>query len=285
MNAARRREHIAEITSGQWGMVTAAQAARFDVSRLHLSRMAESGELERLTHGVYKDVAVPFDEYENLRAAWLSTVPSLLAEERIAADLNDVVVAGQSATWLHRVGDLRAQLYEFTTKSRRQTQRHEIQYRMRQLERTDVTIVAGLPITTVERTIADLIEARTDKSLVADVIRDSVKGSTLDHDRLVELLAPLATRNGFVKNAGQQFLDQLLVNAGVDLDSLVERVLQSSGVSEALSKAVEQSIPKLELPQVAKIMEHVAKLQTPQIKSSSISHHQGFQPPKPMADD
>jgi len=59
-------------------------------------------------------------------------------------------------------------------------------------------------VTTVEQTNADLIESRTDRSLVAGVLADA-RG--LDLARLADLLRPLAPRNGFA--SGEALLDDL----------------------------------------------------------------------------
>ncbi|HZX04038.1 MAG TPA: hypothetical protein VFF46_13970, partial [Kribbella sp.] len=156
----------------------------------------------------------PSDEFEALQAAWLSTQPDELAEIRVRRQLDDVVVTGASAAQLHRIGDLPADRHEFSTPRRRQTQRPEIRYRTRTLPRQDITIAHGLPVTTKERTIADLVEARTDLSLVAGLVADALHRGGLDAGRLQELLAPLAARNGFPTGDGKAFLDRLVNLSG-----------------------------------------------------------------------
>lgn len=64
---------------------------------------------------------------------------------------------------------------ELSSPIRRQTQRQEVAYRHRHLEPGDVTIAHGLPVTSIERTITDLVEDRTDLSLVAQVLRDAAR--------------------------------------------------------------------------------------------------------------
>lgn len=219
---------LAELSSSQWGMVTTAQAAALGVGRLDLSRLTEAGHLERLAHGVYRDAGAPAEEFESLRAAWLGADPSASADERLRDLAGGVVVMGESAASLHRVGDLPADRHEFSAPARRQSQRSEIRYRRRELEARDVTIAHGLPVTTVERTIADLVEARTDLSLVAHVLRDAARTRRLDDDRLVELLGPLATRNGLGKGDGAALLGRLKELAGLDARSLAEQIASSN---------------------------------------------------------
>lgn len=225
---------LAELSASQWGMVTTAQAAEHGVQRLDLSRLAKAGHLERLAHGVYRDAGAPSDEYESLRAAWLAAEPSRTAEARLRDLVGGIVVMGESAASLHGVGDLPADRQEFSTPVRRQTQRAEVSYRQRQLNPDDVTITHGLPVTTIERNIADLVEARTDLSLVADVLRDAVRVRNLDTGRLSDLLSPLAARNGLRKSDGAALLDRLTALAGLDATSLAAEI----GTSETLSALV-----------------------------------------------
>lgn len=214
------RRVLAEVTASQWGLVTSAQARVRGASAMNLSRMTESGELTRLAHGVYKDSGAPGGKNEELRAAWLMTDPATLAHERLSEQPRTAVVSGESASVLLGMGDLRAPKSEFTTPVRRQTQRTDVRYRTRELPEVDVMLWEGLPVTTRERTVADLVEDRQDLSNVADMLRDAVRASRLDTDRLIALLAPLAERNGFRKGDGQGLFEELLRIAGIDLDSL-----------------------------------------------------------------
>jgi hypothetical protein len=214
MNVSQALKVLAETTASQWGMVTASQAASLGVSRLMLSRLADAGHLQRLMHGVYRDAGAPGDEFEALRAAWLSTEPGQLAEVRLRSLVDGVVVTGASAAYLHHIGDLPPDRHEFSTPRRRQSQRSEIHYRTRALPRQDITIAHGLPATTRERTIADLVEGRTDLSLVADAMGDALRSGHLDLARLRALLAPLAARNGLPAGDGNALLDRLVEMSG-----------------------------------------------------------------------
>jgi len=68
MKQRQAKREVAALTEAQWGLVTAAQALERGVSHLNLSRLADSGELVRLTHGVYRDAGAPVDRFEALRA-------------------------------------------------------------------------------------------------------------------------------------------------------------------------------------------------------------------------
>jgi predicted transcriptional regulator of viral defense system len=218
---------LADGTSSQWGMVTSAQARSLGITRLELSRLAAAGHLVRLAHGVYRNAGAPSDEFEDLRAAWLSTEPGRFAADRLDDGGAGLTVSGASAARIHGLGDLPADRHEFTTSERRQTQRPEIHYRQRSLTDQDVTVSAGLPVTTVERTISDLVEARADLSLVADVLRDATSKTRINTASLTRLLAPLAARNGLQRGDGEGLLQRLLESAGVDPESLARRIATS----------------------------------------------------------
>ena len=215
---------LAEVTAYQWGMVTTAQARAHGVSRLDLSRLSRDGHLTRLAHGVYMNAGTPSGEVDDLRAAWLSANPTRSAEARISDPADGVVVAASSAARLHGVGDLWADRHEFVSPTRRQSQRAQIRYRLRSLDPQDVTLVEGLPVMTLERTIADLVEEVGDLSLVADALRDAAKQRDLDLDRLTEFLAPLAHRHGFTKGDGAALLERLQQTAGIDPDTLAHQI-------------------------------------------------------------
>lgn len=218
---------LAEVTSCQWGMATSAQASVHGITRLDLSRLAADGQLERLTHGVYKDAGAPAGPHDDLKAAWLSTDPKRMGEARIKDLATGVVVAGESAADLHGIGNLRAPRHEFVSPVRRQSQRSAIRYRQRMLDSRDVTLVDGLPVMTMERTIADLIEEVGDLSLVADALRDASSKRMLDLQRLREILTPLAARAGFKKDDGDALMNRLMEKAGIDIDSLTRLIARS----------------------------------------------------------
>jgi len=188
---------------------------------MQLSRMVKDGHLERIGHGIYRDTGAPTGRFDAVKAAWLSINPQLTADQRLTSKPADAVASGATAAYLLGLGDLVPEPYQFTVPQRRQTQRHELVFRVRQLSVESVTRREGLPVTTPEQTIADLLEERMDKSLVADVLKDAGR---IDRDRLARLLTPLAARNSFRSGDGEAFRNALEQLARRDIDSLVRAV-------------------------------------------------------------
>lgn len=190
-NVVARASHIA---AGQWGLLTTAQAAHEGISRLQLARLADAGVLQRLGRGVYATTSSA-GEHLSLRAAWLALDPAHTAELRLADPIAAGVVSHASAAGLHQLGDLLDDQHEFTLAQRKQTARGGIRIHRGDLLAQDVTIAAGLPVTTVERTIADLLRAGHDPEHVAQIIGQGMRRGVIDLTDLVTHLDPLARRH------------------------------------------------------------------------------------------
>jgi len=159
-------KQLSEITAYQWGMFTSAQADRVGVPRYSLSRLESFGQIERLQHGVYRIVAAPPDEYEELRALWLKFRPKLFAYERIASPEEDFIVVGQTAAILHGMADYRMDRFEFAHNGRRQTRVSHVILRNRAIDSSAIIIKSGLPATNSQTTYQDLVRQREDMSSV-----------------------------------------------------------------------------------------------------------------------
>lgn len=236
---------IARLTglgSGQWGLFTTAQAGSHGVSRLILSRLVDRGVLERVTHGVYAFPAGE-DPHRPLRAEWLALAPTMDAADRLD-DPSLGVVSHASAAEIHGIGDLLADIPEFTLPGRKQSRRM-VRLHRSTLGPGEVTVRDGLPVTTVERTIADLFNDGQDTSHVADAVRDAASTGKLDIEALSRALDPHAARANF--QSGSALSDHLLAVAHLDAqargDNLVHasigRHLYASGALEGLRLASE----------------------------------------------
>ena len=160
---------------------------------------------------MYRAAGSASDRFDALRVAFIATNPAVSAGERVLAPVPDAVVSGPSAAYLHGVGQMVPEPYEFTVPKRRKTRRDGIVLKSRRLTPADVTRREGLPVTTQERTIADLVQDWQDLSIVGGVVADT---GSVDPDRMGELLAPLAARHGLPRGDGSGLWAELERLAG-----------------------------------------------------------------------
>ncbi len=202
---------LSDLTSTQWGLLTSAQARVVGVSAQQLKRFADEGLVDRLRHGVYRIAGAPSPSHEQLRAAWLAIEPAVPAHLR---DLR-AVVSYRSAARLFGLGDLDADVMEFTVDRRKQSRLLDIRYHRGTVDASDVTLSDGLPVTTVTRTIADLAADQLDGSHLAGVVRDAIRTGLVDVDSAAEALTPHTHKYGAPRSDGDALLWSLLSDAGL----------------------------------------------------------------------
>lgn len=238
---------LADLASEQWGLVTTAQARDVGVSAQAVARLTNQGALERMTHGVYRVAGAPPAPLDELRAAWLTLDPSRRAGERLR-DPSPAVVSHRSAAAIHRLGDLEADEIEFTSGQRKQTRRPDIRIHRGKVDAGEWTVVDGLPVTTVIRTVDDLAAARLDGGHLASVVRDALTRHRVDDQQLATALRRHAHRYGAPMGDGA---------------ALVTRLLQESGIDKPIERAVELASPQAAASQiqVRQLAEQLAQLQ------------------------
>jgi hypothetical protein len=146
-------------------------------------------------------------------AAWLQLVPGRPAWERLD-DRDLAVVSHASAASLYGVGDLRADVHEFTLPGRRQTRRADVRIHRGRIANEQRLLLRGLPVTRAGRMIGDMLDDHVDPDSVAQITVEVLDG-TLDHPGVVaECLGPYAGRFGFGRGDGAALLEDLLLRTG-----------------------------------------------------------------------
>lgn len=210
MKTAQALAVLGEYTSGQWGLVTTAQARQVGVGTVALTRLVEQGLLLRLRHGVYAMAAAEETNHAEIKAAWLALNPRVAAWDRPPPDPEGGVVSHRSAALLHGLGEMVADKIEMLVPRRRTVRDPTVRLRCRALTVEDVTLVAGLPVTTIERTVVDLLDEHVDASHVAPIIHEASRDGRLDLDRLTARIDGYSRRYGLAAGDGQGLLDHLL---------------------------------------------------------------------------
>lgn len=207
---------LADLASEQWGMVTTAQAAAVGVNAKEMKRLADRGVLERVIHGIYRIAGTPAHVHENLHLAWLTLDPKRTASERLRGSTVDVV-SHRSAAVMLALGDLDADVHEFTSNVRRQARRPDLQVKLHRGEvtRDDWTRVDGLPVTVPVRTVVDLARSHVDRGHLAGVVRDVLTTLHVDVSTLAATLRPFAHIYGARLGDGEGLLRILLEESGI----------------------------------------------------------------------
>jgi len=235
MKAATAMREVARIAEMQDGLVTTRQAVRVGVPRLSLARLAESDDLERLTHGVYRVRGADEDEYTGLRAAWLAADPGRTAAER-AADLgHPIVVSHRSAAAVHGIGNMYADRHELTAPVRKQSRRSDVMVHRADVPRSDITIARGMMVTTIERTIADLARTEPELGDVADALAGAYLRGAVDLETLAPMLDAAARRHG--ASNGSELLERMLELRGLDATSALAELARQPYLSRLLGAA------------------------------------------------
>lgn len=224
MKTAEVMRRLGEIADQQWGLVTTAQAVREGVTGVDLQRARKAGAITTVRRAVYRVAGAPEDPRDQVRAAWLASEPRRFSYERLK-DEDPVVVTGATAAWLHDAGDLNPEPYELTSVRRRQSRSQEVRYRRAEIDSADVQLVDGLPVTTPQATVIDLMRRGEDVSLVADVLREIAD----DMDFPVEDF-----RKRLLRCIPEDRADHLLIESGIDEESRRARLTSSTQTRDAM---------------------------------------------------
>lgn len=263
---------VADLAAEQWGLVTTSQARNVGASPQMLARLTNRGALERMAHGIYRLSGAPPSPLDDLRAVWLALDPNRNASERRRDEL-PVVVSHRSAAALHELGDLEADDLEFTSTVRKQTRRPDVRIHRLPLDHDEWTLVDGLPVTTIARTIGDLAAARTDGGHLAGAVCHAITRRGADDRRLAAALRPYAHYYGAPLGDGGEFLARLLQESGIP-EPLERAVSQATRATPAWDAAKEAQLAQLieqvgEFQRSARPPDAVARLvSSPEVKDA-----------------
>lgn len=222
-----------ELATEQASLVTAAQASQAGVDHLTQHRLVAAGLLERMGRGVYQVSGAQPPDHPWIRVAWLRLDPRTPAWKRTGLGAKDGVVSHRSAALLHRLGDIPAHDVELSVPQRRTTREPGVRLLTRpDLTEKDITFVSGLPVTTPERTILDLLQDHADGGHIGRVIADADRQGLVDVDALGPKADGFAARYGMPEASGRELLSEL---AGlVDRQLATDQILEAAGTAARL---------------------------------------------------
>lgn len=165
---------IAELSASE-RVFTTAQAERLGLTRRVLSDACRDGHLTRLFKGAYRASYTPSQHDDDLACLWKLTDPTAFSWERAGADSWDgITVGGATAAALLELGDYELLPYQLYAPKRIRSRTPDVTFVVRKIEREDVEFTRGYPVTTPERTIADLIRDCDDPSIIASAFRSAI---------------------------------------------------------------------------------------------------------------
>jgi len=221
-------ERVAVLAEEQWGLFTRQQADQRGMAWSTLSRMVATGRAERVGHGVYRLRGAEPPPQAALRVAWLELAPSVPAWGRSG---EQGVVSHRSAAMVFGLGDLPADVHEFTLPVRRQTRRDDVRLHRGDIA-TGVVSRGGLLTTDPSRTVVDLLTDGADPGAVSTIVAESLDAGYDRPAAFAQGLSALAHRYRFPRDDGVGMLGWLLDLAGAaDRDRWIAEASEGVPVS------------------------------------------------------
>jgi predicted transcriptional regulator of viral defense system len=165
-------DQLYEIAESQAGYFTAQQAREVGFTWERLSSNVKSGKFLRVARGIYRLFHFPGSPHEDLFVAWLRAgKDSVISHQSALAiyDLSDVIP-----------GEVHAIISR--TASRR---RGNIRLHTNRLYPGDVIIREGLPVTTVSRTIVDVIVSGLAYEHIEKAIKEALQRGLVTREEMI----------------------------------------------------------------------------------------------------
>lgn len=201
MKSRQWADALYDIAEGQLGYFTAAQARDAGVHPVRLIQLHQSGDIERVSRGVYRLVRFPVSPLGQYMEAALW--PQVRRPDARA------VVSHASALALYELSEVSPAKIHITLDPDLRLRRavpSQFVVHVARLAPTDVQLVEGIPVTTPERTIRDAHAAHLGSALIRRAIADGRRNGQLTQamaDRLTRdlLAAPLPKPTNVTKRA------------------------------------------------------------------------------------
>lgn len=186
------RRSLYRLASSQAGYFTAAQALEIGYSYQAQKYHVDYGNWERVDRGIYRIPEWPVGPHDGLARWVLWSKGRAVVSHDSAASAYGFGVANPAKTHLTVPPD-------FTM-----SDPHVVLYH-RLLPDTDTSVLDGAAITTVERTVVDIIEAHVDEEFVQAVIDDAIETGSVSRRRIMRRLEELSNP---ARSRGERILER-----------------------------------------------------------------------------
>ena len=163
-----RFDELAALAEDQDGLLTADQARKAGFTNSVLARLVQRGRIERTARGVYRVPYIPPGRFSQHREAVLWA--------KANRGPSDVALSHATALVVYGISDANPQLIHLTVPTsarlRRQKPKGVVVHRQDLLPE-EITVEEGIPLTTISRTVADLLHSNGRIDLVRQAISDA----------------------------------------------------------------------------------------------------------------
>lgn len=159
------------IAEGQAGYFSARQARTVGYSYERLSELARNGQFTRVEHGIYRLMHFPASRFEDLHVAVL----------RVGSE---AVISHQTALGVYDLSDVVPTKIHIIMPRSGSRRRKDLQLHTNSLESNEITRREGFQITTVERTIADVIMEGLAYQHVRQSVEQAIRSGLTTRKRL-----------------------------------------------------------------------------------------------------
>ena len=182
-----RMEELLPLAEQNDGLVTASQARALGITDSVLARLVQRGKLERVARGVYRIPHFPADPLAQYREAILWARASHGPEE--------VALSHETALGVFGISDVNPAHVHLTvpkhSRLRRQKPKWIVIHRSN-LPSNDLTTHESLPVTTVAKTVMDVMETTGRLGLARQALKDARKEGYISASELQRLTRQLS---------------------------------------------------------------------------------------------
>ena len=197
-----RLDELLPVAEQNDGLVTATQARALGIADSVLARLTQRGKLERVARGVYRIPYFPADRLSQYREAVLWA--------RASHGPKQVALSHETALGVYGISDVNPSRVHLSVPKEARLRRRRpkwIVIHWGDLPASDVTTHEGLPVTTVTKSVLDVVNATGRLGLARQAVKDARKEgyiSAAEGNRLMRQLNQHAHDGATVRTAKKQ---------------------------------------------------------------------------------
>jgi len=169
---AKQERALFSIANDQGGYFSLSQARVAGIRRNQIYRAVRQGTIERVYSGVYRLSLFPVGQFEEVFAALVS-----MGE--------NAVVGFETALYIYGLSDIIPSDIHLIMPRSSSRRRSHVKMHTNQLDDQEITFFEGIRVTTVERTIIDVLASHADMDQVRMAIEQAIDNGLTTRDKLI----------------------------------------------------------------------------------------------------